>query len=108
MAASGIANFFLALAPALLTIGFASAIYNYIFHPTIAVAFFLTRLQNGLSDRIVVSNHGNAPATNMLLTISAPQPVSGQIMLTLDKNTSVDNESHCGQNCFSVSIPIIF
>lgn len=106
MAASGIVlGGFLALTASLLTIGFGPALYNDFFHPTIAVAFFLTRLQNGLSDRIVVSNQGNAAATNMLLTISAPQQVRGQILLSSDKNTTVDNESHCGLNCFSVSIP---
>jgi hypothetical protein len=106
MAASGtVLGGFLALTASLFSIGFGPAFYNFFFHPTIAVSFFLTRLQNGLYDRIAVSNQGNAAATNLLLTISAPQQVRGQILLTSDRNTTVDNESHCGFNCFSVSIP---
>jgi hypothetical protein len=89
----------------LLGVGFGAALYNYFIHPTMAVGFLVSKLENGLPDHVTVSNQGNAAATGMLLTISAPQQVQGQILLAADKNTTIDNGSHCGVNCFSVSIP---
>lgn len=89
----------------LLSYGFGTAIFNFVYHPSIVVGFAISAMKDGSTDTITISNNGTAAATGMTLTVSAPKSVGGKILYAPDPNTTIDNGPACGVNCFRVTVP---